>query len=99
MSDPTEAQPAAVPARAKQAGDARDRWPWVEPTVWTERMLAALETGVKGGRWFSLIDKVSPETTLYAAYRQVAANRGAAGADHVTVAMFETHLGENLRRL
>jgi hypothetical protein len=25
--------------------------------VWNERMLAALENGVKGGQWFSLIDK------------------------------------------
>ena len=34
------------------------RWAWVEPTAWTTRMLTALETGVKGGRWFSLMDKV-----------------------------------------
>jgi RNA-directed DNA polymerase len=71
----------------------------VEPTVWTERMVTALDTGVKGGRWFSLIDKVYPATTLDAAFRQVAANRGAAGTDHVTVATFETRLDENLRRL
>ena len=31
----------------------------VEPKVWTERMLTALEQGVKGGKWFSLIDKVT----------------------------------------
>jgi hypothetical protein len=30
----------------------------MEPTVWTERMLAALEDGVKGGKWFSWMDKV-----------------------------------------
>ena len=35
-----------------------ERWAWVEPRVWTERMLTALETGIKGGKWFSLIDKV-----------------------------------------
>ena len=34
------------------------RWAWTEPAVWTERMLTALEQGVKGGVWFSLIDKV-----------------------------------------
>ena len=26
--------------------------------IWTEAMLAALQTGVKGGKWHSLIDKV-----------------------------------------
>jgi hypothetical protein len=29
---------------------------WVEASIWTEHMLAALENGVKGGKWFSLID-------------------------------------------
>jgi RNA-directed DNA polymerase len=75
------------------------RWHWVEPTVWTERMLAALEQGVKGGKWFSLIDKVHPQRTLEAAFSQVAANQGAAGVDHVTVTMFEERLEETLRRL
>ncbi|MGP0070300.1 MAG: hypothetical protein ACLQGP_42700 [Isosphaeraceae bacterium] len=62
-------------------------------------MLAALEQGVKGGRWFSLIDQVHPERTLRTAFSQVAANQGAAGVDHVTIAMFETHLDDDLRRL
>ena len=47
-----------MPATAKQAGDIGARWAWVEPAVWTERMLTALENGVKGGKWFSLMDKV-----------------------------------------
>jgi len=62
-------------------------------------MLTALEQGVKGGKWFSLIDKVTTETTLCAAFRQVAVNRGAAGVDHVTVATYEGRLDENLKRL
>ena len=33
-------------------------WSWVEASVWTERMVSALDNGVKGGRWYSLIDKV-----------------------------------------
>jgi hypothetical protein len=33
-----------------------------------------------------LIDKVYPEAALRAAFTQVAANRGAAGVDHVTIA-------------
>ncbi len=92
MSEDAETQPVAVPLGARRAGDIRGRWPWVEPSTWTERMLTALEQGVKGGKWFSLIDKVTPETTLDAASRKVAANRGAAGVDRVTVAMYEGDL-------
>ncbi len=47
MNGHTETQPAAVPM-AKQAGEIRARWAWVEPEVWTARMLTALEQGVKG---------------------------------------------------
>jgi len=43
-----EKQPATV-SKTKQAGDTDSRWEWVERTVGTERMLKALETGVKGG--------------------------------------------------
>ena len=53
-----ETKPTLVPQSAKQVGEIHDRWSWVEPSVWTARMLTALETGVKGGKWFSLIDKV-----------------------------------------
>jgi len=88
-----------VPTRAKQAGEVHARWVWVEATVWTERMLTALEDGVKGGRWFSLIDKVHSPANLRSAFTKVKANRGAAGVDHQTIAMFESHLEENLKRL
>lgn len=50
-------QPAAVPERAIRAGGVRARWAWTEPPVWTERRLAALEEGVRGGKWYSLMDK------------------------------------------
>jgi hypothetical protein len=59
-----ERQPAAVSRETKQAGEIRARWAWVEPSVWTERMLTALEAGVKGGKWFSLMDKVYALTNL-----------------------------------
>ncbi len=45
----TEEKPAGVPEKAKQAGDIWGRWNWVEPSVWTGRMLTALDEGVKGG--------------------------------------------------
>ena len=35
-----------------------------EAGVWTERMLSALVNGVKGGKWFSLMDKVFAPKTL-----------------------------------
>jgi len=70
---------------AMQAGAIHDRWPWTKPWIWTDRMLTALETGVKGGKWFSLIDKVFAERTLYHAARHVTTDRSkAAGIDFVT---------------
>jgi RNA-directed DNA polymerase len=91
--------PAAVPERVKRAGAEADRWSWTAPEVWTERMLAALETGVKGGRWYSLNDKLHPVKTLRAAFARVAANRGAGGVDHVTVEAYARDLDANLARL
>jgi RNA-directed DNA polymerase len=55
-------------------------------------MLAALDNGVKGGTWFSLIDKVFRRANLRAAFARVKANRGAAGVDHVSVRQFEDRL-------
>jgi RNA-directed DNA polymerase len=46
-----EDKPEAVSEMAKQSGEINSGWEWVEPSVWTERMLTALEEGVKGGRW------------------------------------------------
>ena len=94
-----EAQRAAVSEGAKQAGEIWQRWNWVERTVWTERMWTALEEGVRGGKWFSLMDKVWRQRTLWAAFQQVAANDGAAGVDHQTVEDFERNLSQNLQRL
>jgi RNA-directed DNA polymerase len=94
-----EGTPAAVTETPKQAGEIRARWAWTEPSIWTERMLTALEQGVKGGKWFSLMDKVYRERTLWAAFLQVKANDGAAGVDRQTVEDFERDLIQNLRRL
>src|SRR5262249_23422926 len=79
-----------VPATAKQGADTAGprSWPWVEAGVWTNRMLAALENGVRGGRWYSLMDKVYAPRTLWAAWERVAANRGAAGGEGITVERF-----------
>jgi RNA-directed DNA polymerase len=99
MTKPNENQPPTVPETATQDGDVLFRWNWTERTVWTERMLTALEQGVKGNCWFSLIDKVYSEKNLLAALRKVSANGGAPGIDRVTVEQFDHDWNANLERL
>lgn len=77
----------------------RPRWHWVEASVWTERMLAALDNGVTGGKWFSLIDKVSAPRTLQAAWGRVAANGGAAGVDRMSIERFQAKEQQYLEEL
>ncbi len=67
--------------------------------MWTIRMLTALVEGVKGRKWFRLIDKVFAERNLWTAYGQVAKNGGAAGVDHETVEEFGAQLMDNVREL
>jgi RNA-directed DNA polymerase len=62
-------------------------------------MLTALEVGVKGGKWFSLIDKVSAPRVLLRAFEQVKAKGGAAGVDHQTIAMYEQRLEQHTEYL
>src|SRR6266508_3925001 len=84
-----KAEAPAVPERATQGAETHGRdWSWVEASVWNERMLAALQNGVKGGKWFSLIDKVYRAETLRAAWQKVEGNAGAAGVDGQSVERF-----------
>ena len=103
VSDTTgqsESQASAVPARATQGADIHGRnWSWVEASVWSERMLAALENGVKGGKWFSLIDKVYRRQTLEAAWHKVKDNAGAAGVDRQSVEQFKARAEVYLEEL
>ena len=87
---PSEKIASPVREIAKQEDSTRlqGNWSWVEASVWTDRMLAALENGVKGGRWYSLMDKVYRMTTLRAAWEKVARNQGAAGVDEVSCKRF-----------
>jgi len=62
-------------------------------------MLAALEQGVQGEKWFRLMDKVYAERNLFAAFQQVATNDGAAGVDHVTTQQFQQQLPESIWEL
>ena len=98
MSAEKQVQAPAVPARATQGAEPRD-WSWVEASVWTERMVSALENGVKGGRWYSLMDKVFAPDTLEAAWERVQANDGAAGVDRQSIERFEAKEDEYLAEL
>jgi RNA-directed DNA polymerase len=51
-------------------------------------MLIALERGIKGNKWFSLIDKVASDRTLGIAWEKVRFNAGACGVDNITVGHF-----------
>jgi len=87
-----EQQSSESALRAKQGTDAaggerRVLW-WAEASIWTDRMVSALGNGVKGGKWFSLIDKVVRPSTLEAAWQRVARNKGAAGVDGQSVERF-----------
>lgn len=89
-----------VPEKTNPGKEAPPReWSWVETTIWTERMLAALENGVQGGKWFSLMDKVYALKTLRLAWRNVKRNQGAAGIDHISVERFEIKAEEYLQEL
>ena len=93
MAGEEQATGPAVPARAKQGSEARDpHWDWAEASIWTERMTSALDNGVQGGKWFSLIDKAVRPSTLDIAWRKVAANKGAAGVDGESVERFAAEL-------
>jgi RNA-directed DNA polymerase len=78
----------SVLATTKQETDSYDRWSWVEASLWTKPMLTALENGVKGGKWFSLMDKVYAMATLQAAWQQVQRNKGSHGVDGMSVERF-----------
>lgn len=62
-------------------------------------MLATLERGIKGGKWYSLMDKVWAETTLTLAAWAVIRNGGAPGIDHRTTEQLEEELGAEVTML
>ena len=89
--------PAAMPS--PQAADIRSRWPWVERTVWTERMLTRLEQSEPTTKWFRLWDKVLDRRNLQSAFWAVWRNDGAPGADGQSVKQFDAHAEAELARL
>jgi RNA-directed DNA polymerase len=57
-------------------------------------MLATLERGIEGGKWYSLIDKVWKEATLREAAEAVIRNKGAAGVDGQTTGLLQAQVEE-----
>lgn len=97
-----EAEESKVSEKANPIPEIRSRWEWVEPSVWTDRMLWALENGISGveeTKWFGLIDKVYKIANLTRAYEKTARNKGAAGVDNVTVTGYGKRLEVNLAKL
>jgi RNA-directed DNA polymerase len=87
MSEARQSSPGSA-TQAKQ-GDRSSlvEW-WMEASIWTERMVSALVNGVKGDKWFSLVDKLYRRSTLEAAWRKVERNKGSAGVDGQSIERF-----------
>lgn len=102
MTDGPKQESTDSAGKATQGAEAHARqrkYPWAEAAVWTERMLSALGNGVKGGKWFSLMDKVYAPKTLAAAWTKVRANKGAAGVDGQSIERFAARQDEYLAEL
>ena len=88
-----------VSGRARREREVDAKWAWTEPAVWTERMVDALEGGLEGGRWFSLIDKVYALRTLEAAWKRVERNGGSGGVDGQRIGDFARNADGQLASL
>jgi RNA-directed DNA polymerase len=100
-NDEREERPArgSGATQAKQAGEIRDRWWWIEHSVWTDRMLTRLEQSGPTTVWFGLWDKGYAQGNLPAAFHAVWRNRGAPGVDEQTVQQFDQQAAGELARL
>ena len=98
MTEPKQ-QTAGSADEATQGGEAARDFSWAEASVWTKRMLSALVNGVKGGKWYALIDKVFALETLKAAWTKVQANDGAAGVDGQSIERFAAKADDYLAEL
>ena len=103
MSEPKQSSAASaeVATQGAEIHARRPRGPdrGVKAQVWTERMLPALENGVKGGKWFSLMDKVFSPKTLALAWTKVRSNKGAAGVDGQSIERFAARADDYLSEL
>ena len=98
MNEPRQ-QSAGSAVRARQGAEAVPRIAGADADVWSERMLSALASGVKGGKWYSLMDKVYAPKTLMTAWAKVQANKGAAGVDGQSIERFAAQPDKYLAEL
>jgi RNA-directed DNA polymerase len=77
----------------------KERWAWVEHGIWTDSMLRSLERGIKGGKWYALIDKVYGIKNLQSGFWKVWRNAGSAGIDGQSVKSFEAREEQELQGL
>lgn len=103
MTDtPSQITPAIVAPLPKQAGETHQRKVSLSlgsSAVWTERMLDTLERGIKGGQWYSLMDKVWDKKHLLLAAGSVIRKDGAPGVDGQSCALLEAHVAESIAEL
>lgn len=99
MAKSKEAKPATVPFGATPVGASPSVEDWANQSIWTERMLDALRTGVRGGKWHTLYDKVYACENLKWSSTCVWANKGSAGVDSQTVVQFDKDEANELERL
>jgi len=62
-------------------------------------MLTALETGIEGGKWFRLIDKVWSPKNLGSSLEKVVAKGGSAGVDNQSASQIEVHKEQTIAKL
>src|SRR6202046_3230440 len=86
----SESAPEATQGREAAGGMTAPVLWWAEASIWTDRMKSALGNGVKGGKWFSLMDKVFRPAVLETAWRKVERNKGSSGIDGQSVERFAT---------
>ena len=75
MKDTHQQQNLPGVPKAKQGREVAPKWAWTEASVWTERMLTTLERGIKGDKWYSLIDKVWKMENLQSAVANMVRNK------------------------
>jgi RNA-directed DNA polymerase len=85
--------------KAKQGREVAPKWAWTEASVWTERMLTTLERGIEGGKWYSLMDKVTRMDNLHSAFIKVKRNKGAAGIDGQKIEQYEKNCPKRLEQV
>ena len=88
--------PLPVVETPRLPGSLRDQLSLESNAVWTDRMLEALTKGVKGGKWYSLMDKVWDSSNLTLGAWAVIRNEGAPGVDHRSCEQLERELSSEV---